>query len=83
MIERQKIFEIISEEREYQDLRWGGLGHDLEHTISEWVLFIEYHLGEAKRLLYEEGEWPALGEIRKIAAMAVACMEHNNAPRRK
>ncbi|HVI40503.1 MAG TPA: hypothetical protein VM577_07585 [Anaerovoracaceae bacterium] len=46
--------------------------------MSEWVLYIEYYLQQARmHLTTQTGELQGLDDMRKIAAMAVCCMEEN------
>ena len=83
MPSRAEVYSAIDGEREYQDDRWnvdttitGGL-----HTVTEFVLFMEYYLTEARRHLSTQGEPTAsqngLDFVRKVTALGVACMEQN------
>ena len=81
-LNRKKVYEIINEERDYQDQTYGGSVHDKEHSVSEWILFIRKHLNEAEDALYEYDEKKALDAVRKITALGVAAMEIHSPPRR-
>lgn len=85
---RDAVYAAIDSERAYQDTRWnpettstGGL-----HTIAEWVLYMEDYIAEARTQLSRNADPAAalmgLNTIRKVAALAVACMEQHGAPRR-
>ena len=75
---RFEIFVAIEKERDYQDAKWGGLEHDRQHGVADWLLMMEQRLAAAKHGGPQEG----LDELRKVAAMAVACMEaHGLVPR--
>lgn len=74
-MERIQIYNTIDSEREYQDKKWGGESHDQQHRVADWLLFIEIQLNEAKQNLYTSGNEAGLNNIKKIAALCVACME--------
>jgi len=77
------ILEAIESEREYQDEKWGPVGrpeNDEDHTLGEWILYIEKHLESAKDHIYYFHTVAALAEVRKVAALCVACMEFLGAP---
>jgi hypothetical protein len=77
----EDAFSAIRREREYQDRLWGGTKHDGRHGIPEWVLYMRSYLREAEdivtRIAAPKSDEGTLHIIRKIAAMAVACMEQN------
>lgn len=79
----EQVIELIKEEREYQDLRWGsGISScDDNHSTLEWLVFIEDYVNEAKHILSRncDDQSTELSKhiMRKIAALAVAAMENN------
>ena len=74
---RADVYHLIDGEREYQDAVASDPELDEERSVADWLLFIEEHANRAKERLYH-GEWmQALSEVRKVAALAVACMEYN------
>jgi hypothetical protein len=86
---RQEVYAAIDSERSYQDRRWNssttasaGL-----HSVSEFVLFMDDYLREAKTQLSRHGEpqasLMALETLRKIVGMGVACMEQHGSPMRR
>jgi hypothetical protein len=86
---REMVYRLIDEERDYQDSRWnpdttetGGL-----HCPTEWLVFIEDYLNEAKHIATREAAQTAnlkiMDILRKVAAMSVAAMEQNKTPARK
>lgn len=88
MTKRSEVYEAIDTERDYQDQRWnenttttGGI-----HTVATWLTFIRTYVREAEEIVSRNGEpkasQQALHTIRKIAGMAVACMEQHGAPHR-
>lgn len=81
MESRAKVFNAVSKEREYQNTKWGD--HDQRLSIADWVVFMERHLNQAKAALYNLTPEEALGEVRKVTALGVACMENKGVVERK
>jgi len=87
-MEREKVYERIDKERDYQDIRWvvgknSNKTPDSEKPVAEWLNYIEFHLAKAKENVYMLENDAALAEIRKVAALAVRCMEIHGCPKRK
>ena len=75
-MERENVYKRIDQERDYQDIKWKNNDvPDDEKSIAEWLNYIEFHLGKAKNEIYYLKHQEALAEVRKIAALAVKCME--------
>lgn len=80
---RVEIYKEIDNERDYQDSKWKNQDvSDLEKSISEWIIYIEKHLEKAKSDIYQLDKTDALSEIRKVAALSVACLEIHGCPHR-
>ena len=79
---RSEVYNHINSERQYQDSRWRNGKSDFEKDTSEWVTYIEHHLNKAKNKIYELDNDKALAEIRKVAALAVRCLEIHGCPKR-
>jgi hypothetical protein len=82
-LKRENVYKLIDGEREYQDRKWGGERAGRPHTdaetpIANWLIYIQKQLAEATDAVYKLDESLALEHIRKIAGLAVACMENNN-----
>lgn len=68
---RERVFELVNEERDIQDKRWGGPDHDDKHHNNDWILFIFKQFGKVLNKTYTSH-----AEIWiKIAALAVAAAE--------
>lgn len=87
-MERSKVYELIDGERDYQELRWNGHTTSTHgaHSVTEFLVFIRDYVDEALHTVSRKGE-PEASElasanVRKIAALAVACMEQHGAPAR-
>jgi len=86
-MERTDVYYKIDTERDYQDLRWSPRREenntpDAEKPPAEWINYIEYHLNKAKTSVYHLEEEHALAELRKVAALAVRCLELHGCPER-
>ena len=91
-MKREEVYKLIDGEREYQDRRWcagdvirmeGNEPNPL--TVGEFVLLMEGILAEAKSTWIQEGK-PNINTtvfVRKIAGVAVNCMEQHGAPTRE
>lgn len=82
---RMSVFHVISHERDYQTKRWGDDGHEGHKPVPMFLLYMQHYLAEATTFVTKQGDTSegALHAVRKIAALAVACMEHNGAPKRE
>lgn len=79
-MKRSEVYELIDAERDYQDNFRPMLGakSDSDHSVADWVLFLEHLLSEAKYEIYQMDDAAALQYIRKLTAVGVACMENND-----
>ncbi len=82
---RQAAYEAIDSERDYQDSLWPGhtdVANPL--TIGEFLLLIDQyvHFARDQWVVESKPELETLHDIRKIAGIAVNCMEQHGAPKR-
>lgn len=76
-MDRQKVYEAIDNERDYQDAKWKDFD-DANNNPADWVLYLEAHLNKAKIALNNYHDMKSFNnEMRKIAALAVACGENH------
>jgi hypothetical protein len=75
---RQRVYEAIDEERSYQE-KWGGYEVDDKHDVWSWLSFMRRYLRKAED---QDTVCGALDNVRKVAALAVVCMEHEGIIRR-
>lgn len=80
-MKRGKIFGVITGERMYQDAQQeGGRFEKKVHTVGEELLLMKRYLDKAIAKYTDNfGDAPALHGIRKVAALAVRCMENHGA----
>ncbi len=81
---RAEVFQLIADEREYQDKVWpkAGLGVG-KQTPTEFAVYMEQYLREGfAHVTHNPGHEGLLSAIRKVTALGVACMEEFGAPAR-
>lgn len=70
----------IKYERKYQDKKWNNTYDDNDWSINDWVVFIRQYLDMVNA---NTGQPEAqMDNMRKVAALAVAAMEHKGVVRR-
>jgi hypothetical protein len=81
-MDRKEVYRAIDGERRHQDIRWADFDDKNNHP-ADWVIYIEKHLDSAKGAIYNSHDMDKFGaEMRKIAALAVACGEQHGMPDR-
>lgn len=81
-MDRCDVYELIDGERSYQIERHAEIFKDTphsdeNHSVGDWLIFMEEHIAQAKNSVYFLATDDALAQVRKVAALAVACMEYN------
>jgi len=82
---REEVYKLIDGERTYQEKKkvaynWRS---DEYNGVGDFITYIDVYLTQAKtRLTKETGNQGGLDELRKVAALAVACMETFGCPAR-
>ena len=64
-------------ERQYQDERWADSRSHGHHETGAYLTFIQYYVTRAIDEITADDDAAVGHSIRKIAALAVACMEDN------
>lgn len=81
---RETVYNVIDGERDYQDnLPPTRRRENRQNSVPEYILMIEEYAAKARRAWNDEtGDTSALHQVRKIGALAVACMEAHGWPER-
>jgi hypothetical protein len=83
ILSREEVFAVINGERDYQDTLALTSETDGYHTVTEFLLYIDDYVREAKTVVSRtwgpEATQKGLDLIRKITTLGVACMEQNGA----
>jgi hypothetical protein len=86
---RQSVYKAVDSERDYQDsFVLPERQYYRTHTLGEFILMLNQYAKQAQEKWTHhtdstEDEFPpSLHEVRKIAAIAVRCMEQHGAPLR-
>lgn len=73
---REEVYAAIDSERSHQDSRFGGL--DAINSVGDFIVYLtEYNSRLIRAYTNSVDPQRGLAEIRKIAGLAVACMEKN------
>lgn len=64
-----EIVAAVREERAYQDAKWGGIEHDLQHSFMDWEGFIREHADQISQTSQPRHE------LVVVAALAFAALE--------
>jgi hypothetical protein len=78
-----EVMLALRSERTYQCRRWGvrqadGSMKEAEHSVEEWLVYIQDYLTEAiHHASREPGVEGAIETLRKVATMCVACFEQH------
>lgn len=77
-MKKTEIFKKVDSEISYQDLK----EKNNNKSISDYIIKIEHHLNEAKNAKYYSYDDECLSRVRKIAALAIQCLEDFGCPER-
>lgn len=82
-LSREEVYSIIDGERAYQDNLWGGEAHDNYKSVGDFIVYMDRYMTKAKEAYTTKaGNAAALDQLRKVAALSVACFEYNGVPKR-
>lgn len=86
MATRERVYEAIDGERDYQDAQKGNAKrHEGQPAMTpgEFILCMEKCLSDARTAWYApDGGKACLDHVRKVTAVGVQCMELHGAPHR-
>jgi hypothetical protein len=84
---RKAIYRAIDGERDYQDKMKVGLDgrtDGRQKSVGDYLALLDVYVRKAQDAYAgRPGDEPSLNEIRKVAAIAVQCMEGHGAPKRE
>ena len=85
---RQEVYKLIDGERDYQDSFISNTDNNrsegIPHQVAGYVVMINHYVQKLNQAWTENaGCEKALDVVRKIAGIAVHCMEDYGAPERK
>jgi hypothetical protein len=88
MATRNEVYAAVDSERDYQDLFIHGnpercTQDQHPHSVGDYLTMLATYVRKAQDAWTNNpGVLPSLHEIRKVAGIAVACMEEHGAPGR-
>lgn len=81
---RDSVYDAINSERDFQETFIAEKGLKSEKTVGEYLTLIRTYCSRADiAWTFKSGDDSALNEIRKIAAICVACMERHGVKSRE
>jgi hypothetical protein len=86
-MEKNEVYNRVDGELEYQDKRWvirreANGTPDESKPPSEWISYMQQHINDANKGVYNLDDEEALAQIRKVAALAIRCLEIHGCPER-
>ena len=83
-MKREDVYSLIDGERDYQEAmpQHQDKMQQANTSVAAWGVYMLEHLNRANLAIYNLDEIKALEQIRKVTALGVACMEHNDTPAR-
>ena len=80
---RNLVYRLIDGERAYQDKLPPARTDGQPRTVGDYLTMFQYYLDKAAEAwVMNPGDQPALDVVRKLAGIAVHCMEDHGAPAR-
>lgn len=80
---RVEVYEAIDGERDYQDRLGPDRTDGHRHTVGDYLVLLDHYVTKAgDAWVSSAGDASALDQIRKIAAIAVHCMEDHGTVKR-
>jgi hypothetical protein len=81
---RTDVYKLIDGERAYQEDLSSDRSDGVDRTVGDYITMMGYYYNEmVKQWTMNPGNEEALNVMRKIAGIAVHCMEDHGAPPRK
>lgn len=82
-LSRYEVYELINGERAYQNALPPSRTDGSEKTVGDYLTMLRSYMAKADAAWTDNnGNYPALDVVRKIAGIAVHCMEDHGAPPR-
>jgi len=86
-MEKQEVYNRVDGELEYQQQRWvvrreANGTPDESKPPAEWLNYIQEHVNQANKAVYNLDDEEAMAQIRKIAGLAVRALTIHGCPER-
>jgi hypothetical protein len=83
-MEREQVYQLIDGERDYQDGLPSNRTDGSNKSVGDYITMLQYYQAKlVEAWTTNAGNDVALDIMRKIAGIAVHCMEDHGAPARK
>lgn len=74
-ISRDDVYDMLDEEREYQIKTFGDL--DDRNSVADFLCYIKRYYDNAVDANNPDDPYPAVMQVLKIGALAIACLERH------
>jgi hypothetical protein len=78
---RAEVYAALDGERDYQNAQWAKLDAT-SNTPADFIGYVKTYVGHAEGALSSDDPSRVLHQLRKVAALCVACLEKNGCPPR-
>lgn len=83
-ISRELVYRHIDKERDYQEFLSKLKQVKRDHSVGEFLILLHEYIEKAMNSwVTHDGNYHALVDIRKVAALAVQCLENHGCPERQ
>jgi hypothetical protein len=80
---RDEVYAVVNSERDYQEKLREVRSTNGHRTMGDYLVLLNHYIVEANQsYVKNRGPVMSIHEVRKIAAIAVKCMEEFGAPKR-
>ena len=84
MATRDEVYDAVNSERDYQDRLGSDRTDGRNRTVGDYITMLQHYQGAlVDAWTLNPGDEQALEVMRKIAGIAVHCMEDHGAPHRR
>jgi len=87
VMEKNEVYKRVDGELDYQDLKWvprreaNGTPDD-EKPPAEWISYMQQHINDANKGVYNLDDEEAMAQIRKVVALGVRALMIHGCPER-
>ena len=85
-MEREEVFQIVSQEIDYGRKLWEGSDTQDNHSPEEWIMYMEHYLNDCKKIASTRPAPEYIEEVtdqmRKVVAIGMKCLIQHGCPAR-
>ena len=86
-MKKKKVYKRVDGELDYQQLRWvvrrdANGTPDESKPPAEWISYMQQHINDANKAVYDLDDEEAMAQIRKVVALGVRALMIHGCPER-